>query len=76
MTVTSVRLEDPLYQAVKELAATDNVSVSTMMRRIIAERLEDEADYRDTVRIMSGDSTHIDPAGLRSELGLPAVARV
>jgi len=77
MTVTSVRLDDATYQSVKMLADAGGVSISTMIRRIIDDRLEDEADYRDATRIMqTGDKNPVDPSDLRAELGLPEPSHV
>ena len=73
--ITTVRLDAGQYQAVKEMAAFSGVSVSTMMRQIIAERIVDEADYRDAVKLMQGGLAPVDPANLRAELGLPEPAR-
>jgi len=70
-TITSVRLEDAQYQAVKEFAKFSGVSVSAMMRQIIVERLDDEADYRDATEIMGLGLSPVSPAGWRAELGLP-----
>ena len=75
--ITTVRLDTGQYQAVKEMAAFSGVSVSTMMRQIIAERIADEADYRDAVKLMKqGGLEPVNPAKLRAELGLPEPARV
>jgi len=72
MTVTSVRLDDYTYQSVKSLADAGGVSISAMIRRIIDERLEEEADYRDATRIMqTGGKNPVDAATLRADLGLP-----
>ena len=74
--ITTVRLDAGQYQAVKEMAAFSGVSVSAMMRQIIAERIADEADYRDAVNLMQqGGLAPVDPANLRAELGLPEPAR-
>lgn len=49
MIVTSLRFQDDQYQEIEVLADFYGESVTTFMKRIILERLEDEADYRDAV---------------------------
>jgi len=72
MTVTSVRLDDEQHAAVRQLALFNGVSISAMLRDIIVERLQDEADYRDAARVLqSTDRDPISPSRLRAELGLP-----
>jgi len=39
-----------------------------------AERVDDEADYRDAVSVMGQGLSPVDPADLRAELGLPEPA--
>jgi predicted DNA-binding protein len=49
MTVTSLRFTDEQYQAVKELVDFYGVSVTTLMRETILERIENENDYNDGI---------------------------
>lgn len=50
MTVTSLRLKDNQYEAIKVLADFYGETATAFMKRVILERLEDESDYQDAAK--------------------------
>ncbi|MDF7639112.1 DUF6290 family protein [Lactobacillus sp. ESL0791] len=52
MTVTTIRFSDDVYQKVKEMADFEGESVSTYMRKAITEKVEDQQDYQEAIKML------------------------
>lgn len=51
MIVASIRFSDQTYQKVKEMAEFSGISISSYIRTAVEEKVEDQEDYEDCVRL-------------------------
>lgn len=51
MIVASIRFSDQVYQKAKEMAKFSGISISTYVRNAVEEKIEDQEDYDDCVRL-------------------------
>lgn len=52
MTTVTIRFPDNVYQKVKEMADFEGENVSTYMRNAITEKVEDQQDYQEAIKIL------------------------
>ncbi|RHW55087.1 type II toxin-antitoxin system RelB family antitoxin [Lactobacillus bombicola] len=56
MTVTTIRFPDNVYQQVKEMADFEGENVSTYMKNAIIEKVEDQQDYQEAIKILEAST--------------------
>ncbi|RHW49248.1 hypothetical protein DS834_07905 [Lactobacillus bombicola] len=56
MTVTTIRFQDNVYQKVKEMADFEGENVSTYMKNAITEKVEDQQDYQEAIKILEAST--------------------
>lgn len=52
MTTVTIRFPDNVYQKVKEMADFEGENISTYMRNAITEKVEDQQDYQEAIKIL------------------------
>ncbi|MDF7683759.1 DUF6290 family protein [Lactobacillus sp. ESL0679] len=53
MTVTTIRFPDNVYQKIKEMAEFDGETISTYMRKAVTEKVEDQQDYQEAIKMLN-----------------------
>lgn len=53
MTVTTIRFSENVYRKVKEMADFEGENVSTYMRNAITEKVEDQQDYQEAIKMLN-----------------------
>jgi RHH-type transcriptional regulator, rel operon repressor / antitoxin RelB len=56
MTVTTIRFPDNVYQKVKEMADFEGENVSTYMRNAVTEKVEDQQDYQEAIKMLEAST--------------------
>lgn len=75
MTAISVRFKDDQYRhQLKELADFNGETVTTLIRNVALEKLEDEQDYRDAVKAdRESNGATVSAEQVMKELGMSNV---